>query len=72
MTPDNLEARLAGQPGSATVAAVVAALRADPDWSMTEVELEGHPVAFELVHHPTDTAYTLSRRAGSALRRREH
>lgn len=65
MTPDALEARLAGRPDTATVAAVIAKLRADPDWSVTEMTVEGQARVVELLHHPTGTFYTLSPRAGS-------
>lgn len=67
MAPEHLEAHLAGHPDSATVAAVVAALRADPDWSVTELTLENRPEVIEMLHHPSGTAYTLSRRSSRAL-----
>jgi hypothetical protein len=71
MTPDELEARLAGHPDSTTVAAVVDALREDPDWSVTEMTLDGQAVAIEMEHHPSGAAFTLSRRHGQSLRRTE-
>jgi hypothetical protein len=72
VTPDDLEARLAGRPDTATVAAVLAALRADPDWTLTEFILEGETITAEMLHHPTGTGYTLRRRRrGNALHRSE-
>ncbi len=72
MTPDALEARLAGRPDSATVAAVLAALRDDPDWTLTEMALEGETLVASLLHHPTGAAYTLRRRRqGDSLHRSE-
>ena len=72
MTPDDLEARLAGRPDTATVAAVIAELRADPDWTMTEFTLEGETTTAEMLHHPTGAAYTLRRRRqGDSLHRSE-
>jgi len=67
MTPDALEARLAGRPDTATVAAVLAALHADPAWTVTELTLAGWPTVMELVHRPTGTAFTLRRRRGDQL-----
>jgi hypothetical protein len=61
MTPGDLEARLAGRPNSTTVAAVVAELRADPDWSVTDLRLAGQPEVMELRHHPSAATYTLRR-----------
>ncbi len=69
MTPDVLEARLAGHPDSATVAAVIHELRADPDWSVTEMSLDGQAVAIEMEHHPSGAAFTLNRRPGRSLRK---
>ena len=69
MTLDGLEARLAGRPDTATVAAVIAELRADPAWMVTELTLAGQPEVMELLHRPTGTAYTLRRRRSHALRR---
>jgi hypothetical protein len=70
MTPDTLETRLAGRPNSTTVVTVVDDLRADPDWGVTELTLEGQPQVIELLHRPSGTAYTLRRR-GQALQRSE-
>ncbi len=67
MTPDDLEARLAGHPDSATVAAVLAELRVKPDWTVTELTLEGQTEIIEMLHHPSGTAYTLRRQRGAAL-----
>ena len=71
MTPDDLEARLASRPDSATVAAVLTALRADSDWSMTEFTLADETIGASMLHRPTGTAYTLSRRWDQVLRRTE-
>ena len=71
MTPDDLETRLAGRPNSTTVAAVVAELRANPDWSVTELSLAGQPEVIELLHHPSATAYTLRRWQVHVLQRTE-
>lgn len=60
MTPHEVEARLAGQPDRATVAAVLAALRDDPAWTVTEIGVDGRLVRVELAHAPTGMAYTLS------------
>ncbi|HET8627467.1 MAG TPA: hypothetical protein VFL91_08610 [Thermomicrobiales bacterium] len=60
MTPHDVEARLSGEPESAAVAAVLAALRDDPAWTVTEVTVAGRLVQVELAHAPTGTVYTLS------------
>lgn len=67
MTPHDLEARLGEHPTSATVAAVLEELRADPDWTATEVLLDRRAVRVELAHTPTGMAYTLNRRRRGAL-----
>lgn len=59
MIPEEVEIRLAGQPDSATVAAVLATLRADPAWTVTEVTVDGRPVLVELAYEPTGLVYTL-------------
>ncbi len=72
MIPSDLETRLAGRRDSATVAAVIHELHADPDWTVTEVMLERRIVAVEMLHHPSGTAYTLSRRVtGDSLHKSE-
>lgn len=65
MTPEDLETRLGQQPAGATVDAVLAELRADPDWTVQEVMLQGEVIAAELLHHPSATAFTLRRRRPS-------
>lgn len=59
MTPRDVEAQLGGQPESAAVAAVLAALRDDAAWTVTEVTVAGRLVQVELAHAPTGAVYTL-------------
>jgi hypothetical protein len=60
ITPADLEARFTGPLGTPIVTAILDALRADPDWSVTEFTLGGQPVRVELVYHPTGEGFTLS------------
>jgi hypothetical protein len=59
MTPEDLETRLGDHPASSTVEAVLAELRVDPDWTVTEYTLEGRLVRVELLYHSTGEAFTL-------------
>ena len=67
MTPHEMEARLGEHPDSAAVAAVLEELRADPEWTVTEVLLDQRMVRVDLAHKPTGLAYTLNRRRRSTL-----
>ncbi len=60
LTPADLEARFADPMGTALVAAIVDALRADPDWSVTEFTVGGQLARVELLYHPTGEGFTLS------------
>lgn len=68
MTPEDLETRLGQQPAGATVDVVLAELRADPEWSVQEVTLQGEVIAAALLHHPRGMAFTLRRRRPSRVR----
>jgi hypothetical protein len=70
MTPDELETRLGQQPAGATVDVVLTELRADPDWTVQDVTLQGEVIAAELLHHPSNVAFTLRRWRLSRVRQR--
>ncbi len=66
MTPTDLETRLGNHPAGSTVDAVLADLRAHPDWTVTEYTLGGRLVRVELLYHRTGESFTLSQRQQQA------
>jgi len=60
MTPVEVEARLAGRPGEATVRALIAEMDGDLDWSVVSAETGGRLVWAEFTHLPSGTVLTLA------------
>jgi hypothetical protein len=68
MTPLEVEGRLIGHeghPDSATVAAVLHELRADPAWVVTEITVNGRLMQVELAHETSGVTYTLRTQPGA-------